>query len=155
MRPSTSRGPSEMMSETITGSSDLLSVHSSSTATTGTISLKSIKNVEEVEELEELSEEKKLRIMLGEVDTSSATNIYMREDYCGACGIQHPNYRLLDTYYLCESCLNCLRDHSHLRNRYKPIPQVVPLEICFATYGTSSCDSIPPTTTSFPSILSR
>jgi hypothetical protein len=98
--------------------------------------MRSIKQVEAVEELEELSEEKRLRIMLGEVDTTSS-NIYLREDYCGACGIQHPNYRLLDTYSLCESCLNCLRDHSHLRNRYKPIPQTVPLEICFATYGLS------------------
>jgi hypothetical protein len=131
-----------MMSEAITGGSDLSSVHSA--ASSATISLKSIKHVQEVEELEELTEEKKFRIMLGEIDTSAATNIYMREDYCGACGIQHPNYRLLDTYYLCESCLNCLRDHSHLRNRYKPIPQTIPLEICFATYGLSFDVSLTP-----------
>ena len=139
MRPSTSRGPPETITETTADGNDLVSLHSSSSSTAVTAtSLKSIKTVEEIQELEELTEEKRLRIMLGEVDTSSATNIYMREDYCGACGIQHPNYRLLDTYYLCESCYNCLRDHSHLRNRYKPIPQVIPLEICFATYGLSS-----------------
>lgn len=137
MRPNTSRGPSEMMSESLHGLGDQLSVRSASSSnTTAGSSLRSIKQVEELQELEELTEEKRLRIMLGEVDTS-LSNIYMREDYCGACGIQHPNYRLLDTYSLCESCFNCLRDHSHLRNRYKPIPQVVPLEICFATYGKS------------------
>lgn len=139
MRPSTSRGPSEMMSESLFGLGDELSARSVSSNNTAGISLRSIKQVEELEEFEELTEEKRLRIMLGEVDTT-LSNIYMREDYCGACGIQHPNYRLLDTYPLCESCLNCLRDHSHLRNRYKPIPQVVPLEICFASYG--ECDKM-------------
>lgn len=128
MRPSTSRGPSELMSDSILNLNENNSNNSLPL-------LNSIKKVQENIKLEEITEEKKLNLLLGKEIDLTLNNIYMREDYCGACGVQHPNYSLLDTYSLCESCLNCLRDHSHLRDRFKIIPQDVPLEICFATYG--------------------
>ena len=82
------------------------------------------------------TEEARTRALLGYVDTTQ-TNIFNREDFCGACGIQHPNYPLLDCYPLCESCLNCLREQSALRKRFEGTVQDTPLEICFATYGES------------------
>jgi hypothetical protein len=125
-RPSTSRGPSD-------GTSLLTLPTGLQSPSHG--SLRSVKQPLALPELGILSEETKHLAMLGFVDTKPENNIYMREDFCGACGIQHPNYKLLDTYSLCESCLNCLRDHSVLRKRFEGIAPECPLEILFATYG--------------------
>jgi hypothetical protein len=100
--------------------------------------LRSVKKPAVLEDVGVPTEEARMKAMLGYVDESQA-NIYNREDFCGACGIQHPNYPLLDTYPLCESCLNCLREQSHLRKRYEGTVQDTSLEICFATYGKICC----------------
>ena len=128
-RPVTSRGPSESMSLPITSSSAKLEP-----VTSLSKSLRASKRPAVLEDIGVPTESARLSAMLGHVDTTQA-NIFMREDFCGACGIQHPNYPLLDTYPLCESCLNCLREQSVLRKRYEGTVQDTPLEICFASYG--------------------
>jgi hypothetical protein len=100
------------------------------------IGLRTLHKPKEVEDIGVVTEEMKLRAMLGYKDNIDGTNPLMsREDFCGACGFQHPNYLLLDLYSTCLNCLNCLREHSHLRRRYAGIPQEYPLEILCATYG--------------------
>lgn len=174
------------------------SVISAADSNTGStvVSVKSLRRPEAIAEIPVLSEEQKLRAMLGFKDEdankvgllicSTCTScfrgdwfslclqksIFLREDFCGACGVQHSNpavtdfphhkqldtcdehfaipaltirsrvpniqnyiYQLLDVYPLCEACLNCLREQSHLRDRYAGVYQETPLEILFATYG--------------------
>jgi len=58
-----------------------------------------------------------------------------REDFCGSCGIQHPNPNLLDNYPYCYCCFNTLREPYVLRKRYKGVAYYAPLDILYATYG--------------------
>ena len=37
-----------------------------------------------------------------QLDKGKLAPYLWREDYCGACGTQHSNPHLLDTYYTCE-----------------------------------------------------
>jgi len=85
----------------------------------------------------ELSTNDKYRGMLGFKTSSNGDRApYLwREDYCGACGVQHPNPTLLDIYLLCEACCNSLRAPSVLRNIVSRTEQTQPLEVLFATYG--------------------
>jgi hypothetical protein len=107
----------------------------SSTANEENIKINSLRKPKQVEDIGVVTEEMKLRAMLGYKDENPGLNPMLREEFCGACGFQHPNYLLLDIYSTCLNCLNCLREHSHLRRRYAGIPQETPLEILFATYG--------------------
>lgn len=139
MRPSTSRGPTpESDSKSVKSLNSKSSSANSSgkTAVSTVVSIKSMRVTEVFPEIPKLTEEQKLRLMLGFKDEDSNKNsIFEREDFCGACGVQHPNPSLLDTYPFCEACTNCMRDQSHLRERYKNIDPETPLEILFATYG--------------------
>lgn len=58
-----------------------------------------------------------------------------REDFCASCGMQHPNPRFLDIYFMCYSCCNTLREPASLRKRYKGTIQESKLDILCATYG--------------------
>ena len=58
-----------------------------------------------------------------------------REDFCGSCGIQHPNPNLLDNYPYCYCCFNTLREPYVLRKRYRGVAYYAPLDILYATYG--------------------
>eukprot|EP00596_Hydrurales_sp_CCMP1899_P008561 CAMPEP_0119039548 /NCGR_PEP_ID=MMETSP1177-20130426/9102_1 /TAXON_ID=2985 /ORGANISM="Ochromonas sp, Strain CCMP1899" /LENGTH=658 /DNA_ID=CAMNT_0007003575 /DNA_START=256 /DNA_END=2232 /DNA_ORIENTATION=+ len=85
-----------------------------------------------------MTKEDKMRAMLGHKLPSGKSNpIFWREDYCGACGFQHRNPALLDTYPTCEKCQNTLRQASNLSKRYERLDPLSPLEILFASYGDS------------------
>ena len=79
----------------------------------------------------ELSEDQRIAMLQGHMQPSFLT----REDFCGACGVRHPNPSLLDLYPLCANCLNCMRYPSALRRQYEGTLQTTALEIVFATYG--------------------
>ena len=91
----------------------------------------SLRTAAQDEPLEEVTEEQRLAMMLGRAEPS----FLLREDLCGACGVHHPNPRLLDLHPLCANCFNCIRLPSSLRKRYEGTVQRTPLEIVFATYG--------------------
>lgn len=87
--------------------------------------------------VEDLSLDDKYRVMLGNKTSAEGKQApYLwREDYCGACGVQHPNPVLLDVYLLCEACSNSLRAPSVLRTRVSRNEPTQAFEVCFATYG--------------------
>jgi hypothetical protein len=85
----------------------------------------------------EISEEDQHRAMIGYKSTSTgAMQPYLyREDFCACCGTRHMAPHMLDVYFMCISCNNCLREPIKLRMRYESVLQDVPLEILFASYG--------------------
>jgi hypothetical protein len=89
------------------------------------------------EPVQELTEEDKLLAMLGHKTTvSGARAPYLyREDFCGACGLQHAYPGLMDMFPFCANCVCALREPAHLRDRMKDVPQTVPLEIIIGSYG--------------------
>ena len=80
-------------------------------------------------------EEKKLMMLGHIVKTKAAEPLYMREDFCGVCGIQHSNPDALDMYPYCSICAHTLREPCVLRKRYVGVVAKQPLEILYATYG--------------------
>jgi len=66
---------------------------------------------------------------------SVLSSYFQREDVCAACGTVHARPDLLDMYFACRACHAILRPPKVLRDEYKGVPQKVPLEIIFATYG--------------------
>ena len=121
MRPGTSRGgsPPPLRMQTVT-----TPMPEKPTPLLPSV-LDRVKNAHEREVLES---------MLGR-DACGTASIYLREEYCGACGIKHTNPALLDLYPNCENCQNCIRSHAHLRQRYVNKAPECPLEIIIAAYG--------------------
>lgn len=120
---------------------------SRSKATTASVSSSTMRKLHEqrdyfapppaLPEIQALSEEDKLLAMLGHTTTKSgakAPYLY-REDFCGACGLQHLRPDLMDMYPFCASCYNTLREPNALRLRWNKVANKDPLEICMATFG--------------------
>jgi hypothetical protein len=108
----------------------------SSTGASAVSSLRSLKKARRGAIYSLISDEDKYLAMLGYKNDGIVLNpVTFREDFCGACGVQHQNPNVLDLYPYCRNCQNCLRDHKHLRDRYTGVAQLEPLEILIATYG--------------------
>lgn len=102
-------------------------------------SLRSLKKAQAAVKFDDITEEDRYLAMLGYKLEGKMTNpLNYREDYCGACGVQHLNPNMLDLYPNCVNCQNCLRDYAHLRDRYKGVVQLEPLEILTASYGDTA-----------------
>jgi len=86
------------------------------------------------ENFSEISNEERLAYMLGH-PIVGLKPLFNREEFCPSCGSEHKSPWLLDMYGSCSSCHATLRESYHLQRRYADIPQLVPLEILFATYG--------------------
>lgn len=83
-----------------------------------------------------ITDEEKRLMMLGHVVKSKAAEpLYLREDFCGVCGIQHSNPAVLDMYPYCAICAHTLREPCVLRKRYLGVLPKQPLEVLYATYG--------------------
>lgn len=97
------------------------------------------KQVKEAAPVVGLTDEQRLRAMLGygygDAASSDLPAHLVLEYICACCGTEHKAPHLLDAYYLCQSCQNCLRDPSALRKRWADITPECKLEICYATYG--------------------
>ena len=98
------------------------------------------KNDGRAAEVKGLTDEQRLRAMLGYGygEGVDKPEFLFMEYICGCCGTEHKAPHLLDTYYLCRSCQNALREPEMLRKRWKEVPIGCKLEICFATYGDAS-----------------
>ena len=91
----------------------------------------------DAEEIVGITDAQRLRAMLGygyDVEGEKPAHLVM-EYVCACCGTEHKAPHLLDAYYLCQSCQNCLREPAVLRRRWEPFAPQCRLEICYATYG--------------------
>ncbi len=67
-------------------------------------SLRSLKKAQKAVKYDEISEEDRYLAMLGyKMDGVKKNPLLYREDFCGACGVQHPNPSMLDLYPNCIS----------------------------------------------------
>lgn len=130
---------SVMSNSIATASSDTnshISGEGSSKNSKSVTTLRSLKKSRKNAVYDIVTDEDKYLAMLGYKTNGIKQNpVLYREDFCGACGVQHQNPNVLDLYPFCRNCQNCLRDHQHLRDRYEGVAQIEPLEILIATYG--------------------
>ncbi len=72
-----------------------------------------------------VSKEDKFEAMMGRKDLNHSVTefgeILFREEFCGACGVIHPNPDLMDMYNTCKACQCTLREPVALRRRYEGI----------------------------------
>ena len=94
------------------------------------------KKFKDTKKVHALTEEERHNAMLGRgYEPGKGDPTLTMEQYCGCCGVEHKFPELLDTYYLCASCQNALREPRVLREAWADRPQKCKLEICYATYG--------------------
>jgi hypothetical protein len=96
---------------------------------------------EMAQNLPPVSKEDMYLAMLGHKDLLSMEDPHrpgvklFREEFCGACGVIHPNPAVLDVYGLCPSCFSELRPGRDLREKMRHERPRMALDVLFATYG--------------------